>query len=49
MTGVGAQLLQDLLAKIRDPAAGESAHPGPAHYANLRPYQELGLGRLWLL
>jgi hypothetical protein len=46
---VADRRLQDLLAKIRDPAAAESAHPGPALRATLRPYQELGLRWLWLL
>ncbi|MCA8957336.1 MAG: DEAD/DEAH box helicase [Planctomycetes bacterium] len=46
---VADRQLDELLSKIRDPAAAESAHPGPALRATLRPYQELGLRWLWLL
>ncbi len=48
-TVVADQRLQELLAKIRDPSAAESAHPGPSLHATLRPYQEVGLRWLWLL
>jgi non-specific serine/threonine protein kinase len=46
---VADRRLGELLAKIRDPAAADSGHPGPELRATLRPYQEVGLRWLWLL
>ena len=39
--------LRDTLAKMRDPSQAESAHPGKALKATLRPYQEEGVNWLW--
>jgi hypothetical protein len=41
--------LGELLARLRNPAACDDAHPGSALCATLRPYQEQGLRWLWLM
>ncbi len=41
--------LKDTLTDLRDPRALERSHPGKALKATLRPYQEAGLGWLWLM
>ncbi len=41
--------LAELLERLRSPAALAEAQPGEALKANLRPYQEQGVGWLWLL
>ena len=41
--------LRETLARLRDPSEIEQAQPGEMLNATLRPYQETGLGWLWLM